>query len=142
MPFRLLLPRSVSDELIALARKEQPNECCGLLAGVLEEHSHIGRVERNYPLVNAQASPVRYEADSHELLRVYRDIDERHLELLAVYHSHPTSQAIPSATDHSLWGHGPEVMCLIVSLVDDPPSMRGWWLEEGREHREAEWQVV
>jgi proteasome lid subunit RPN8/RPN11 len=137
----LRIPRSCFTEMIEQALAERPNECCGLLAGKMDEQTGTARVERVYQLVNALASPVRYSADGRELCRVHREMRDRGIDLLAVYHSHPTSEPIPSCTDHEQWGHGAEVMCLIVSLLVDPPRLRGWWLEDGR-HTEAEWQVV
>jgi proteasome lid subunit RPN8/RPN11 len=139
MPFRLVIPRDLHDQILSQAQAEQPNECCGLLAGKVAEG--IGRVVLAYPLPNsAQMKARRYLADTHALLRANKDIDERGLEILAVYHSHPTSPAVPSATDHEQWGHGEEVVCLIITLLENPPVMHGWWMME-TEHREAEWGV-
>jgi proteasome lid subunit RPN8/RPN11 len=137
----LRIPQACYAEMIEQVMAERPNECCGLLAGVLDEKTLSAQVERAYRLVNALASPVRYCADGRELCRVHRDMRERNLDLLAVYHSHPTSAAVPSRTDHEQWANGSEVMCLIVSLLADPPSLRGWWLEDGR-HEEAVWEVA
>jgi [CysO sulfur-carrier protein]-S-L-cysteine hydrolase len=134
----LRILRTDYEEMIAQARAEQPNECVGLLAGVVE--AGVGRVVRRYPLVNAAASPVLYIANDHMLFKAHKDMRDSRLEMLAVYHSHPTSPAVPSATDHAQWMHGPEVVCLILSLLDDPPSMRGWLLDEDR-REEVVWEV-
>jgi proteasome lid subunit RPN8/RPN11 len=139
MAFRLVIPRGIHDQVLTQALAEQPNECVGLLAGVVE--SGLGRVSRAYPLPNALASPTRYDGDPRALLQAHRDMREAGLDLLAVYHSHPTAPAVPSATDHAQWVQGPDVACLIVTLLEDPPGLRGWWLDEGR-HAEAEWEVA
>jgi len=146
MSFRLLVPRSLLEGLIAQAVAERPNECCGLLAGVREEGkmgegsaATIGRVLRRYPLVNALASPREFLSDGRSMLDADKDMRLRGLDLLAVYHSHPTSHAVPSRTD--LARHGmEEVVCLIVSLAADPPTVRGWWLSEAN-YQEAEWDI-
>ena len=140
MPFRLQMPQSVRDALIAQALAEQPNECCGLLGGVIE--AGISRVVCAYPLPNALADPRLFQADTRALLRAHVDMRERNLEMLAVYHSHPTSPAVPSATDHAQWGHGEAVVCLIITLLENPPSLRGWWMSDQGESREAEYEVV
>jgi [CysO sulfur-carrier protein]-S-L-cysteine hydrolase len=137
MPFRLVIPRGVYCAMLAHAKSEQPNECCGLLAGTIS--AGVGLAVIAYPLPNALADPRRYEADTGALFQAHRDMEKRGLLMLAVYHSHPTSPAIPSRTDHEQWAHGEEVVCLIVTLVEDPPGMRGWWMTEGK-HREAEWE--
>ncbi len=68
-----------------------------------------------------------------------KDMRARGLEMLAVYHSHPTSRAVPSRTD--LERHGMDnVMCLIVSPPATPPEVRAWWLTETG-YREAEWKI-
>jgi proteasome lid subunit RPN8/RPN11 len=137
-PFRLLVPRRLYEGMLAQARAELPNECCGFLAGRIEDQ--LGRAERLYPLVNALASPTRYEADAKSLLHAVRDMRGHDLEVLAIYHSHPTSDPVPSRTDleRSFW---PETVYLIISLDKSEPTVRGWWLTETN-FRQAEWEIV
>src|SRR5438105_690677 len=88
------------------ARAEFPCECCGLLAGQLfpnddrvYEFFRIGRVLRRYPLVNCAKSPTRFLSDDWSMFAAVRDMRKRQLDILAVYHSHPASDPIPSRTD-------------------------------------------
>src|SRR5947209_1384872 len=97
MPFRLVVPRDLYDAMLAQALSERPNECCGLLAGVVE--GGVGRVSRRYPLVNEAASPVEYLSEPRSLFEAHRDMWKSGLDVLAVYHSHPTSAAVPSRKD-------------------------------------------
>jgi proteasome lid subunit RPN8/RPN11 len=138
----LQLPQTLLDETIRQALAEKPNECCGLFAGVREDGptGRVGRVVRRYPLVNALASPTEFEGELRSLKAAYADMDANALHWLAVYHSHPTSPAVPSRKDLARHPYS-EVMCLIVSLAADPPSVRCWWLTE-TEAREAEWEVL
>ncbi len=139
MPFRLVIPRSIHGQMLAQALAEQPNECCGILAGSVVDG--VGRVMIAYPLPNdAETKPRCYLANTRSLITAHKDMAQRGLDIVAVYHSHPTSPAVPSATDHEQWGHGEGVVCLIVTLLADPPELRGWWMTE-TEHREAEWEV-
>src|SRR5438067_13873196 len=97
-PFRLLhIPGPLFEGMIEQARAEQPNECCGLLAGVTA--GEAGQVRCRYPLVNAAASPALFESDPRSTFDADRDMRRRGLEVLAVYHSHPTSAPVPSRTD-------------------------------------------
>ena len=137
MSFRLVLPQTLHDEMVAQALREAPNECCGLFAGVVRDGK--AHVERIYPLVNAAASPVLYESDHRSIKDAYLDMDRRQLEFLAVYHSHPTSMPVPSKTDLER-NVSEEIVNLIVSLAVEPPLVRGWWLTETA-YREAEWEV-
>ena len=61
------------------------------------------------------------------------------LEFLAIYHSHPTSEAVPSRKDREM-NYSPDVMNLIISLKK-PAEVRAWWLE-AETQREAEWEIV
>ena len=137
MAFRLSIPRTLHDEMIAQALREAPNECCGLFAGVVRDG--VATVSRIYPLLNAAASPVLYESDPRSMLDAYRDMRARGIDVVAVYHSHPTSAPIPSKTDLER-NYSEEVVNLIVSLAQTPPLVRGWWLTEA-EYREASWEV-
>ncbi len=137
--FRLELPRGLYEEMIAQALAERPNECCGLLAGVIADG--IGRVARRYPLVNASASPTEYLSDGRSLVDAHRSMRKEQIEELAVYHSHPTSPPIPSRKDLERNFYGDAVVHLILSLASDPPLVRGWWLSE-TDYREAEWTIT
>lgn len=142
-PFRLQLPRWMFEGMLAQARAELPNECCGFLAGrvTAEGGRLIGRVLRRYPLVNKADEPTRrYEADAKGLGAAARDMRVRGLDVLAIYHSHPTSRPVPSRTDleRNFW---PGVVTLIISLQSPEPEVQGWWLEEN-DYRGAEWELV
>lgn len=139
-PFRLLtLPRSVYEGMLWHALAERPLECCGLLAGAIREDG-VGEVRLRYPLINAAASPVEFESEPCSHFSADRDIRRQGLQVLAVYHSHPTSAPIPSRTDLARnWST--EVVNLIVSLTSHPPLVRAWWLNAD-EYREAEWIVA
>jgi proteasome lid subunit RPN8/RPN11 len=137
--FRLLLPAQIVEELFAHARAELPNECCGLLVGIRE--NGVGRVVRRYPLVNALADPKEYLSDGASLCAAFRQMRDAGLTELAFYHSHPTSEPVPSRKDLERNEWGEAVMQFIVSLQGERPVLRGWWL--GKEtFREAEWEVV
>ena len=100
------------DALIARARADAPDECCGVLLGV------GGQVREVRRLVNADHSPKTYRVDPKDLLRIYQELDESGLELLGVYHSHTHTAAYPSPTDVSYTQGLPEASYLIVSLQD------------------------
>ncbi len=122
----LSLPRSYSDEIIALAREDAPNACCGIIAG------NDGSATKLYRALNAEASPYRYNVDPKDLLRIYRDIDGNGWDVLAIYHSHTHTEAYPSPTDVRLaaW---PEAYYVIVSLEDEAtPVLRAFRIEDGQ----------
>ncbi len=121
----LNLDRSYVDEIIAHAREDNPNECCGIIAGT------DGHAAKLYRAVNSEASPYRYNVDPKDLLRIYRDLEDHGLDVLAIYHSHTHTEAYPSPTDVSLaaW---PEAYYLIVSLADEAnPVLRAFRIQDG-----------
>ncbi len=122
--------------MLAHARAELPNECCGLLAGTPD-----GRVQVRYPLVNTAASPREYRAEGPDRFAAEKDMRRNGIDVLAVYHSHPTSEPIPSRTDLEHNGYGTWAVHLIISLKDAEPQVRGWWLTE-TDYHEAQWDVT
>jgi proteasome lid subunit RPN8/RPN11 len=117
--------KELVEEMIAHARADMPNECCGMVGGTDGAASTVYRAE------NAEASPLRYSIDAQEQFRLMREIEEAGEELVAIYHSHTKSASYPSQTDVNLaaW---PDAVYLIVSLADpDSPDLRGFWIRDG-----------
>ena len=113
-------------EMIEHAHAEQPNECCGLLVGRIVDGDYFA--EMRLPLVNALQSPTRFESEPRSMMDAWKQIRASKLEVLAVYHSHPSSPPIPSLTDLANNHWGETVACVIVSGNE----VRGWWLTEFR----------
>lgn len=114
------ISRQQLDELVAHARDEAPNECCGVIA------SRDGAVAQIYRGINAAASPLRYELDPRDLLRIFNEMDDSGQDLAAIYHSHTRSAAYPSQTDINLALY-PEALYVIVSLADpDAPDVKAF----------------
>jgi proteasome lid subunit RPN8/RPN11 len=107
--------------MVAHCQMDDPLECCGILGGVTPEVSLF------YPLGNALASTDRYDADASDLIRAVQDLRLREAEMVAIYHSHPRWEAVPSRTDLALNFYGP-LPRIIVSLLTDPPVVRAWRL--------------
>jgi [CysO sulfur-carrier protein]-S-L-cysteine hydrolase len=126
----LTLPRSYVDEIVAHAQEENPNECCGVIAG------DNGVAMRLFKAVNAEHSPYRYNIDSRELLKIYREIDDNGWEMMVIYHSHTHTPAYPSPTDLSLAGY-PDAYYLLVSLTWDPPDIRAYRIIDGAVSQET-----
>lgn len=137
--FRILsIPQDCYDAMLAQALAERPNECCGFLAGVIE--GEVGRVTGCYPLVNELQSPTEYFAEVRSLIAAHTDMRQRGIDVLATYHSHPTSTPVPSKKDLAA-NYSEETVSLIISLMEEPPVVRAWWLTAA-EYREAEFEVT
>jgi [CysO sulfur-carrier protein]-S-L-cysteine hydrolase len=121
------ISQGLIDEIVAHARDELPNECCGMVGGRDGEASVVIRV------ANAAASPLRYEMDAQEQYNALKAIEGEGDELLAIYHSHTKSAAYPSQTDVNQAVAWPEQIYLIVSLADsDAPDLKGYLLKDLR----------
>jgi proteasome lid subunit RPN8/RPN11 len=125
---RLVIPERIRAEMIAHARRELPNECCGVLAGTID--GDAGRVTALFPVTNDSASPTEYATNPRDLLNAFRAMRETNSEPLAIYHSHPASAAVPSATDIARNTYGETVVHVIVGLAGGAPDVRAWWLTE------------
>jgi proteasome lid subunit RPN8/RPN11 len=108
----LQLSQDFHDQIVAHARRDHPDEACGVIAG------RGGRPERFLPMINAARSPTFYEFDSMELLALYRDMESRDEEPVVIYHSHTATEAYPSRTDIS-YASEPEAHYVLVSTRDD-----------------------
>jgi proteasome lid subunit RPN8/RPN11 len=134
----LLLPRHLYTEMVQHAQTELPNECCGVLAGVRE--GDVLRVLARHPLINAAASPIEYLSEPRSMFDAVKAMRTEGHEILAIYHSHPTSEPIPSKTDLGR-NYSPDVVNFIISLAGPEPVVRGWWLTDAR-FAEAAWEIV
>lgn len=137
-PERLLLPREHFDAMVQHARTELPNECCGLLAGVRD--GELLRVHVRHPLVNEAGSPIEYRSEPKSMLHAVRAMRAAGHEIMAIYHSHPTSAPSPSATDLERH-YSSDVVHFIIGLEGAEPIVRGWWLTETT-FEEAAWDIV
>jgi len=121
----LTLPQALLDQVLAHARRDHPDECCGVIAG------KDGTASRVIPMENAERSPTGFAFGSGEWLRVYRDVDDADEDLLAVYHSHTATEAYPSRTD-VLWAqHNEFAHWLLVSTRAEEDEVRSYTITDG-----------
>ena len=122
------IARSLLDQIVAQARDEAPNECCGIVG------SRDGQAVALYKARNARASPLAYDIDGHDLQRIYDEIDRNELEVGIIYHSHTRTDPVPSPTDVNLASPFlPDAVYLIVGVKDpDRDDIRAWTIRDGR----------
>jgi proteasome lid subunit RPN8/RPN11 len=109
----LRIDQAIRDAIVAHARADHPDEACGVVAGPIGSD----RAERFIPMANAARSATFYEFDSMDLLRLYRDMDDRDEVPVVVYHSHTATEAYPSRTDIA-YASEPEAHYVLVSTRD------------------------
>ena len=126
----LSLSKVLYDEVIAHCQREYPKEACGILAG----NDHV--VNDLYPMTNVDQSPISYQMDPKEQLRIMKQMRVRTQTMLAIYHSHTASAAYPSPVDVTLAVY-PDVSYVLVSLRDRAkPQVCSYRIQEGVISRE------
>ncbi len=123
----LVLDQSIFDAIVAHARRDHPDEACGVVAGP----AGSDRAERFVPMVNAARSPTFYEFDSADLLALYRDLDNRDEEPVVIYHSHTATEAYPSRTDISYASEPGAHYVLVSTREPDTVEFRSFRIVEG-----------
>jgi proteasome lid subunit RPN8/RPN11 len=124
------ITQQMADELIAHAREDEPNECCGLIGGVDGEATRVVRV------TNAAASPLRFEMHPQEQYDAMEELERAGAPTIAIYHSHTGTAAFPSQTDVNtaaiIAQFLGDFVYVIVSLEDaERPEVRGFWIRDG-----------
>ncbi|MFC5996422.1 Mov34/MPN/PAD-1 family protein [Pseudonocardia hispaniensis] len=123
----LVIRADLVDEIVAHARREHPDEACGVIAGP----EGTDRPERFIPMLNAARSPTFYEFDSGDLLRLYKDMDARGEVPVVIYHSHTATEAFPSRTDIS-YASEPDAHYVVVSTrEEDSTEFRSFRIVDG-----------
>jgi proteasome lid subunit RPN8/RPN11 len=122
----LSIDRAVRDAIVAHARRDHPDEACGIVAGPVGSD----RAERVVEMTNAARSMTQYEFEPAEQLRVYREMDDRDEEAVVVYHSHTATEAYPSRTDVR-YASQPGAHYVLVSTRDpDTAELRSYRIVE------------
>ena len=114
----LEISRKFFDLILEESRKEYPNEACGVILGP----TGSGKALRIKPMPNAAQSPIFYEFDSKDLLRLYREVDDLDEEIVVIYHSHPDSEAYPSRTDIAYAGEPAAHYVLVSTRQEIAPA--------------------
>lgn len=120
------LSPEMRQQIVAHARRDAPRECCGVVSG------HSGEPERLHALRNIAAGNRFYEIDPTQLIDLeFHELPRDEAEIVAIYHSHPASEAFPSRTDVEL-AFWPDAVYLICSLEDPAaPVVRGFRIRDG-----------
>jgi proteasome lid subunit RPN8/RPN11 len=113
------------EQIVAHARAEAPNECCGIVS------ASGGEAIKVYPATNARASEFSFVIDPEEQLEIDREIDDAGAEYGAIYHSHTRSEPKPSLTDIKYAQLWPGVLWIIVGLAERDPEVRTWRIDDG-----------
>ena len=121
----LTLPQTMVDQVLAHARRDHPDECCGVIS------AKDGAAARLVEMENAERSPTGFTFDSAEWLRVYRELDDADEEPWVVYHSHTATEAYPSRTDIRWSATAGFPYWLLVSTRSEDDEVRAFTIADG-----------
>ncbi len=123
----LVIRRDLVDAMVAHARRDHPDEACGVIAGP----DGADRPERLIEMENAERSPTFYRFDSGEQLRVWRQMDAADEVPVVIYHSHTATEAYPSRTDVS-YASEPDAHYVLISTRDpEEHELRSYRIVDG-----------
>jgi proteasome lid subunit RPN8/RPN11 len=123
----LTIDSAIVDAIVAHARRDHPDEACGVVAGPVGSDLPT----RHIAMDNAARSMTFYEFDSMEYLRVWREMDDNDEEAVVIYHSHTATEAYPSRTDADIAGW-PDAHYLLVSTREpDSEEIRSFRIVDG-----------
>ncbi|WP_028923431.1 Mov34/MPN/PAD-1 family protein [Pseudonocardia acaciae] len=123
----LVIRKDLVDEIVAHARRDHPDEACGVIAGP----AGSDRPERFIPMTNAARSPTFYQFDSGEDLRLHRELESRDEERVVIYHSHTETEAYPSRTDVKIAGYPEAHYVLVATNPAIEPKFRSFRIVDG-----------
>ena len=123
----LTIDRAARDAIVAHARRDHPDEACGVIAG--PEGSD--RPTRFIPMLNAARSPTFYEFDSTDLLQLYKEMATNDEEPVVIYHSHTATEAFPSRTDIAYASEPNAHYVLVSTRAEDETEFRSFTIVDG-----------
>ena len=123
----LKLDQATYDAILAHARRDHPDEACGIVAGPAGSDT----ASRVVPMQNAERSPTFYRFDSAEQLAVWREMDDRDEVPVVIYHSHTATEAYPSRTDISLAAEPDAHYVLVSTRESDAIEFRSFRITDG-----------
>ena len=94
---QLILSKTHRKLLSEEAINKKPNESCALLFGKKDNDKFT--INEIYPAENIESSPVNFTISNEQLIQGYKIAEEKGLDVIGIFHSHPDSEPYPSATD-------------------------------------------
>lgn len=114
---KIIITESQKKILSNHADSEKPNESCAILFGKMENQKTI--VEDIFLTKNTDESPVNFTISNEQLIKCYKTAEEKNMEVVGIFHSHPNSVAYPSETDKKFMYSNPVVWVIYSGMSDE-----------------------
>ena len=110
---KIILSQSDKKILTEHAEKERPNESCAILFGKDEQVSEV------FLAKNIEESPVNFTISNEQLIEGYKLAEEKQVDVIGIFHSHPNSEAYPSNTDKKFMQSNPVAWIIYSGVTKD-----------------------
>ncbi len=117
---KIILAQSDREILSEYSDNQKPNESCAILFG------KDGKVSELFLTENIEKSPANFTISNKQLIEAYKTAEEREMDVIGIFHSHPESEAYPSDTDKRFMESNP-VVWIIYSGINK--NFRAYVLE-------------
>jgi len=114
---KIIITESQKKILSNHADNEKPNESCAILFGRIENQKTI--VEDIFLTKNIDESPINFTISNEQLIKCYKTAEEKKMEVVGIFHSHPNSVAYPSETDKKFMYSNPVVWVIYSGISDE-----------------------
>ena len=113
----IIITESQKKTLSNLAHLEKPNESCAILSGTTNGKKKF--VKEVFITKNIEESPMNFTISNEQLILAYNMAEEKRMDIVGIFHSHPNSEAYPSETDRKFMSINPVVWVIYSGLTDD-----------------------
>ncbi len=114
---QLVLTESHRNILSKLSKDLSPNESCAILFGKTENDKLV--VQELYIADNKEESPVNFTISNEQLIQGYQEAEKKNLEVIGIFHSHPSSEPYPSETDKKFMKINPVTWVIFSCLTNN-----------------------
>jgi len=98
---KIILKQSDKKLLSQYSENQKPNEACAILFGKNNEVLDIFLTE------NIEESSVNFTISNEQLIEGYKIAEDKKMDIIGIFHSHPNSDAFPSNTDKKFMQSNP-----------------------------------
>lgn len=115
-------------QLITCSLEALPVETCGLLLSSSDDET----INTIVPIRNSSSSPERrFAFDAGDWIRAFYDAQKNQQHLVGFFHSHPSGEPLPSATDYAGLPQGYGGIYCIVSAAPDSSLVEAYREHDG-----------
>ena len=114
---QIILTKAQRQILSTEAINKKPNESCALLFGKKDNEKIT--VNEIFLTENIEKSPINFTISNEQLIQGYKIAEDKGLEVIGIFHSHPDSEPFPSETDKKFMEINPVTWVIFSPLTNE-----------------------